>query len=226
MSALLSQPSHLLSLTVQPLHCKITSNLAQGEGGVVSLPHSAAVRATREGRDPYCVFRERYCRGRPKTSPRPVRQKCNFAEMNRLLSQLAEVGTYLQRTRQECELIEERCREKAPVASAGKRTGSGGKGRARSNGKEIEHSISSSSYGSDSGKGSIEEDPEPQHEEVAEERGGEEVDRGLPEETESREAGDREVERLLCIAQRLTRQVRDQQQKKGTSQSNDTYSVG
>ena len=38
-----------------------------------------------------------------------VRQKCDFAEMNRLLSQLAEVSLSLQRTKEECDMIAKRC---------------------------------------------------------------------------------------------------------------------
>ena len=38
-----------------------------------------------------------------------VRQKCDFAEMNRLLSQLAEVSLSLQRTKEECDMIARRC---------------------------------------------------------------------------------------------------------------------
>lgn len=215
-SSLLHQPSHLINLVVQPIQCKTTSNLDRDACiAATSLPWTAAVQVTKEGRDPYCIFRENYC-NTESTLKRSasVRQKCNFAEMNKLVSQLAEVSICLQRTRQECELIEKRCcsKEKSKEADSSSALCDGGGGASFD--KTVKHSVSSSSYGSDSGKGSM-VDQEALDEVVEEE---EEVD-STPVEggnaMTTQEAGDTEVERLLQIAQLLTRQVQQQQQKRG-----------
>ena len=111
-------PAHVVNLTVSPLPTP-------------SVPCSSASPATiggdvttflqvRDERDPYCRYRDIYhnpqrtvVAGRHSNAPRGsggfVRQKCDFAEMNKLLSQLAEVSLSLERTREECDMIARRC---------------------------------------------------------------------------------------------------------------------
>ena len=175
------------------------------------------------GRDPYCVFREQYCNSdKPKGKHSPsIREKCDFAEMNRLISQLAEVSVCLQRTKQECELIEKRCRRKnSEIQDKNEDSNSGifGNPSSKPVKMKIGHSISSSSYGSDSGKGSM-VDYELLEGVTEGDEQEEEMDCG-PQEVElsvggTQEIGDKEVERLLNIAQRLTQQALLQRQNKG-----------
>ena len=224
MSALLGQPSHVINLQVQPIQCKVTSNLSPSEHA--RLPSSAAAReVTKDGKDPYFVFREKYCNNNTGTKSRrkaSVREKCDFAEMNRLISQLAEVNVYLQHTKRECELIEKRCQAKSETEPPSKMATTTNTATAFSDrakfGKRIEHSASSSSYSSDSGKGSM-VDPEALEEEEGEEGEGEGVDcgEGAVERVRREPAGDgdEEVERLLKIAQNLNQRILRQQQKKG-----------
>lgn len=199
LSALLHQPSHLVNLVVQPIHTRITSSLSQDE----SIDFGAATMVSSlERKDPYCVFREKYCKGKTKCKRSgSVRDKYDSAEMNRLASQLADVSTCLQRTQRECLLIEKRCTRKVDEAL--------GEGNSDSNFvcdgakiRNMEHSMSSSSYNSDSGKGSI-TDAEVL-EGVAEEE--EEEEDGLDSEPvdESQDPKDKQVEHLLQIARKLT----------------------
>ena len=180
------------------------------------------------GRDPYCVFREQYCKtdrlAESKRVP-SIREKWNPVEMSRLLLQLTEVSLCLQRTKQECELIEKRCgrdSEDRGKAEDSNSANSFGSTASKSSRRKFGHSISSSSYGSDSGKGSM-VDYEALESVMESEERGDETNRGEPRETDFDVRGteavqDDEVERLLLIAQRLTEQV-VQQQKKGKKHS-------
>ncbi len=173
------------------------------------------------GRDPYCVYREQYCNsGNPRAQRLPsIREKCDFAEMNKLISQLSEVSVCLQRTKQECELIEKRCKRQQKIQGKPEDSKSA-IGSSKSALRKLGHSISSSSYGSDSGKGSM-VDYEVLEGVTEGDEGEEEMDCG-PQETDlslglggTEGARDKEVERLLDIAKRLTQQALLQQQRKG-----------
>lgn len=262
LSTLLRQPNHLLSLLVQPLQCRKTTTTSSSSDPAhhhhhhhqtapcgVSSASAVAARVTKDGRDPYCVFRESYCHGSGgmtgsarrsghKVAP-VIREKCDFAEMNRLLSQLAEVSAYLQHTRLQCELIERRCGPAGESGGASRKeanlttTVSGGCCNGGKRGTRMGHSASSSSYSSDSGKGSV-TDPAVLEEEEEGEGEGEELevrrkegaDRKEEEKggrdgadccrrLEEEEAGDREVERLLEIADCLNKKLLHQRQSKG-----------
>ena len=92
-ATILTEPRHVVSLLVSPLGLS-GSDKEEVRGLLV------------DKRDPYCRYRERY------RSRDTVRTKCNFAEMNKLLSQLSEVSLMLQRTQEECDEIARRCRRK------------------------------------------------------------------------------------------------------------------
>lgn len=209
-SALLHQPSHLVNLVVQPIHSRITSSLSQDEGADFG---GAGMISSLERRDPYCVFREKYCRSKTKSKRSgSIRDKYDSMEMNRLASQLGDVNICLQRTQRECELIEKRCTRKVEETPEDNSDCNSGVVRDAAKIQTMQHRMSSSSYNSDSGKGSL-TDAEAL-EGVAEV--GEEVDCEPTERlTQSQDATDKEVERLLQIARRLTQQVQRQHQKKG-----------
>ena len=221
LSALLRQPSHLINLIAQPVHTKITSSLSQDSGAGFS---GAGILTDQERKDPYCAFREKYCKGKTQCNRSgSIRDKCDFAEMNKLASQLAEVNICLQRTQQECDLIEKRCMRKLEEKFTKDRTTDilceGAKLR------KIEHSVSSSSYNSDSGKGSM-TDAEGLEGVIEEEYEGECVDFELQGFTKSQnieneevdnslDPEDKEVERLLQIARQLAQQVHHRHHRKG-----------
>lgn len=208
LSTLLHQPSHLVNLVVQPIHSRIMSS--SGSQDAAANLSGAATITSRERKDPYCVFREKYCKGLAKCKRSgSIRDKCDFVEMNRLISRLSEVSICLKRTQQECELIEKRCARKLG-GGEGEKAGNGHSDSTSDGGvkfRKIEHSISSSSSNSDSGKGSM--TGAEALEGVIEEEEAEGVD---SEPTEGLTAADREVERLLRIAQALTQQ---QHRRKG-----------
>jgi hypothetical protein len=208
LSSLLRQPSHLVNLIVQPIHTRITSSLSQDSGTDFS---GVGIK------DPYLIFRERYCKDKSTKCKRSgsIRDKFNFFEMNKLASQLAEIGVYLQRTRHECELIEKRCTKKSNGKSGMGNSDFAGRLKPR----KIEHSISSSSYNSDSGKGSM-TDAEVLVGVMEEEE--EEMDsEPLQEVSKSQDPADKEVERLLQIARQLSQQVQHQRHRKGNREGGD-----
>ena len=103
LSTLLEQPSHLLDLTVSPLP-STSSNFTPAQA------FEKQEFSFRDTRDPYCRYREMYRHSGSRHEPNGlVRQRCNFAEMNRLFSQLTEVSLSLQRTQDECERIAQKC---------------------------------------------------------------------------------------------------------------------
>ena len=123
----LQVPSHVVNLTVSPLpsSASMTSAGPCSSASPTANTDLATFLLTKDERDPYCRYRDMYHNphranvvGRHKSAPTCttkdssggfVRQKCNFAEMNRLLSQLAEVSLSLERTREECDMIAKRC---------------------------------------------------------------------------------------------------------------------
>ena len=117
----LQVPAHVVNLTVSPLPSMSTSSssasLMAGNSDITNYLQPE------DERDPYCRYRDTYqnpgrmAAGRhgnvSKGSSGFVRQKCDFAEMNRLLSQLAEVSLSLQQTKEECDMIAKRCPPKS-----------------------------------------------------------------------------------------------------------------
>lgn len=115
-------PSHVVNLTVSPLPSVHTSPATQSIAASSTVETTTILQAQDE-RDPYCRYRDMYQNprrsdhrsmagqrsGASQCSSGFVRQKCDFAEMNRLLSQLAEVSLSLQRTKEECDMIAKRC---------------------------------------------------------------------------------------------------------------------
>lgn len=204
-STLFHQSNHLIDLIVQPIHCRITACPPQITTNLSSPKE--AMTASVGGKDPYCAFREKYYNSK---SRHLVREKCNFAEMNRLISQLADVSICLKHTQQECELIEKRCSKKAAenLSSTTCET------EVFCGSDAIKHSTSaSSSYSSDSGKGSM-TDAEAV-EGVVEEEKVEEEEEDCDGISQPQQTEDKEVERLLQIAQSLTQQIRQQHLRKG-----------
>lgn len=120
---ILQVPAHMVDLTVSPLpsmsvHCT-TSNPA-----TISNDDVPSFLQVKDERDPYCRYRDTYHKSRrtvvagghssaSKGTGGFVRQKCDFAEMNKLLSQLAEVSLSLERTREECDMIARRCSKRS-----------------------------------------------------------------------------------------------------------------
>ncbi len=134
----LQVPSHVVNLTVSPLPCSVhTSPPSHQSLHTTTGTDTTAFLQAKDERDPYCRYRDLYQKPpRKNSSDRRsmagqhsdasrcssgfVRQKCDFAEMNRLLSQLAEVSLSLQRTKEECDMIAKRCPPK-PKESTQKR---------------------------------------------------------------------------------------------------------
>lgn len=235
MSAILHQPSYLVDLMVHPILSSPTTSRTLQYTTATSLS-DAARKVKEEGKDPYCIFREKYCNGRSSSFDRQssasVRERFDSEEMSRLISRLSEVSVCLHRTQLECELIEKRCAlglrrmDDSGHASAV----FGDDEAAKSKKKMMEHIMSSSSYSSaDSGKGSMvgSEVLESVEEGEEEEGEGDQVDCGLPETKRGAkvgergeggaEVGDRKVEQLLQIAHNLMEQAQRQQQRKGKS---------
>lgn len=109
-------PTHTVNLTVSPLSsmsapCSIARSSTNSD--------VTTFLQTKDCRDPYCQYRDMYrnpqktAAGRRSSASRDsdgfVRQKYDFAEMNRLLSQLTEVSLSLERTREECDMIARKC---------------------------------------------------------------------------------------------------------------------
>lgn len=110
---MLQEPSHIVNLIVSVLATP-TDDTADNE--IVSK-----LVDEQDTCDPYCKYRRLFPARRGCSTAREgglVRTKYNFAEMNRLLSQLTDVSLSLQRTQQQCEEIAERCRKKEEQAGA------------------------------------------------------------------------------------------------------------
>ena len=116
----LQVPAHVVNLTVSPLPSILTSASCSSS----SLATNYTMTTMKDERDPYCsLYRDIYQNPRTTASGRHssaskdsggfVRQKCDLAEMNRLLSQLAEVSLSLQRIKEECDMIAKRCPPKS-----------------------------------------------------------------------------------------------------------------
>lgn len=122
----LEVPAHVVNLTVSPLpsvHAGHTLQPSAYHDKLVSTDHSSVILQAKDERDPYCRYRDMYqnlqrsdhramagqCSSVSRRSSGYVRQKCDFAEMNRLLFQLTEVSLSLQRTKEECDMIAKRC---------------------------------------------------------------------------------------------------------------------
>ena len=118
----LQEPAHVVNLTVSPLPSISTSGSCSSANLTTNSDVTSILPAVDE-RDPYCRYRDIYrnprrtasgrCNSAPNDSSGFVRQKCDFVEMNRLLSQLAEVSLSLQRTKEECDMIAKRCPPKS-----------------------------------------------------------------------------------------------------------------
>ena len=116
----LQVPAHVVNLTVSPLPSILTSTSCFSP---LSLATNYDMTTTKDEREPYCRYRDIYRNPRTTVSGRHssasndssgyVRQKCDLAEMNRLLAQLAEVSLSLQRTKEECDMIAKRCPAKS-----------------------------------------------------------------------------------------------------------------
>lgn len=118
----LQVPSHVVNLTVSPLP-SVHSGPHTQSVATSSTAETTTILQAKDERDPYCRYRDMYQNprrnnhrsvaeqrsGAYQCSSGFVRQKCDFAEMNRLLSQLAEVSLSLQRTKEECDMIAKRC---------------------------------------------------------------------------------------------------------------------
>ena len=110
---MLQEPSHIVNLVVSVLATP-TDDTADNE--IVSK-----LVDEQDTCDPYCKYRRLFPARRGCSTAREgglVRTKYNFAEMNRLLSQLTDVSLSLQRTQQQCDEIAERCRKKEEQAFA------------------------------------------------------------------------------------------------------------
>ena len=110
---MLQEPSHIVNLIVSVLATP-TDDTADNE--IVSK-----LVDEQDTCDPYCKYRRLFPARRGCSTAREsglVRTKYNFAEMNRLLSQLTDVSLSLQRTQQQCDEIAERCRKKEEQAGA------------------------------------------------------------------------------------------------------------
>ena len=120
----LQVPSHIVNLTVSPLPSVHTS--PPSRSSTTSSTDTTTFLLAKDERDPYCRYRDMYQKpprrclsdrrsmagqygDASQCSSGFVRQKCDFAEMNKLLSQLAEVSLSLQRTKEECDMIAKRC---------------------------------------------------------------------------------------------------------------------
>ena len=107
----------MVNLIVSPLPASLCSSASP-----TASSETAPFVHAKDERDPYCRYRDMYQKrhrvaGRHSSASKDssgfVRQKCDFAEMNRLLSQLAEVSLTLQRTQEECDMIAKRCPPKS-----------------------------------------------------------------------------------------------------------------
>ncbi len=160
------------------------------EPDVISLHASLNTSQGSKRNDPHCTFGRKNSSALLHKHSQSAKGKCDFAEMNKLISQLTEVSISLHQTQQECHLIAGRCRDKAqlnnvhPNASASTFT--------RKSKVRVNHSTSISS--SDSGKGSI---LDPQLDEL---EAMEEVDY---------QEDDKKIDYLLQIAQRLTQKIKE-----------------
>ena len=114
----LQVPTHVVNLTVSPLP-SISTSASCSSASLTTNSDMTTILPAVDERDPYCRYRDIYRKvsrrrsSAPKDSSGFVRQKCDFAEMNRLLSQLAEVSLSLQRTKEECDMIAKRCPPKS-----------------------------------------------------------------------------------------------------------------
>lgn len=114
-AAVLQEPNHIVNLIVSVLP-RPTNDTAEHE-----VPLNPAKE--QDTCDPYCKYRRLYPARRSVNNDSTregglVRTKCNFAEMNKLLSQLADVSLSLQRTQHECDEIAKRCRRKDQMRSS------------------------------------------------------------------------------------------------------------
>ena len=191
MSVLFQEPSNVINLVVHPIgYCKTAPNSPTFSIPTPSLQIS-------EGKDPYCVFRERYCNGKRDGS---VKAKYDFTEMNRLISKLDELNIYLHRTQQ---VIAEKCVMKTEHTDSISQDFSDDGTKTK---KTTEH-VHTTILWPSSGKGSI-----------LDSEGLEDI-REIEEEVdceqtrESYETEDQKVEQLLLIAHRLTQQIQHQQRK-------------
>ena len=100
-TAILREPSHIVDLIVSSLETPVNTVPVEPAANLWGLQGKAKV-------DPYCRYREFY-QDRAKADSGCVRNKCNFEEMNKLISQLSEVSISLQRTQHECDEIAKRC---------------------------------------------------------------------------------------------------------------------
>ena len=109
---MLQEPSHIVNL--------IVSVVASPTDDPATKEISSKLVDEQDTCDPYCKYRRLFPARRSCSSAREgglVRSKYNFAEMNRLLSQLTDVSLSLQRTQQQCDEIAERCRKKEETNS-------------------------------------------------------------------------------------------------------------
>ena len=108
---MLQEPSHIVNLIVLVV--------ASPTDDTAAKDISSKLVGEQDTCDPYCKYRRLFPSRRSCSSAREgglVRTKYNFAEMNRLLSQLTDVSLSLQRTQQQCDEIAERCRKKEEQA--------------------------------------------------------------------------------------------------------------
>ena len=110
------EPNQIVNLSVVPLPSSLsltTSNDLSPQGYCCIEPEQSDSLSKR---DPYCKYREMFHQGRQSSESKEtcVRQKCNFTEMAKLLSQLEEVSLTLERTQNHIAL---RCGHQASKAS-------------------------------------------------------------------------------------------------------------
>ena len=205
LSDLFHEPSHLLNLVVHPIPSSSSSSHTISN----SIPPPLNSKyLPGESNNPYRIFRERHCSGTLTCGA--AREKYSLAEMNKLLSQLAEVNIFLLRTQQECDLIARRC-AKTENSNGNDDTKIVGKKDVKSeegNKKIVLNSFPSSSSGCDSGKGSLTESDD------VVEAGEEEADcEAVTSNSTPCGTGDKRIEQLLKIAQSLTLQNRQLKQR-------------
>lgn len=96
---ILAEPSHIVQLLATPVPHSTPLTLPP-TSAVTRRPadHCKAVK-----RDPYCQYKERF--QRPGNATSLIKRKCEYSDMQRLLTQLDEVSDSLQRTQRACDAL-------------------------------------------------------------------------------------------------------------------------
>ncbi len=128
---ILAEPSHIVQLLVTPLPHSTHLTLPptpRAHSTQVTLPPPSRAHFTHPPRsslsrgprdhtptDPYCQYKERF---KPNASS-TIKHKCDYSDMERLLSQLDQVSESLQRTQRACDALMTRSNSASQFTDSG-----------------------------------------------------------------------------------------------------------